>query len=173
MWTSYWKICGENQEPSQPKTSSLGITAPLICPPWDPLVLVAEIFPVPRLPHCRLCSFPCISLLISLRLQCLSHYEIFIFSIPLADGSGSFLQSFEGNLNLLNTSAVGLCLGSIISGWKKGSGPCSGTSLLPLGDPQIPQGTAVRTRNPLVQLSLAVSDRNNSALQGALKQLLQ
>lgn len=79
---------------------------------------MAEVFPIPRLPHCRLCSFPCISLLISLRLQCLSHYEIFIFSIPLAYGSGSLLQSFERNLNLLNTSTVGLCLGSIIGDWR-------------------------------------------------------
>lgn len=108
----------ENWEPSRTKTPCPGITTHLICHPWDPSVLMAEIFPVPLLPHCRLCSFPCISLLISLRLQCLSHYEIFIFSIPLAYGSGSLLQSFEGNLNLLNTSTVGLCLGSIIPGWE-------------------------------------------------------
>lgn len=118
MWTSYWKMWVENWEPSRTKTSCPGITTNLICHPWDPLVLMAEVFPIPCLPHCRLCSFPCISLLISLRLQCLSHYEIFIFSIPLAYGSGSLLQSFERNLNLLNTSTVGLCLGSIISGWR-------------------------------------------------------
>lgn len=119
MWTSYWKKCVENWEPSLSKISCPGTTTHLICHPWDPLVFVAEIFPVPCLPHCRLCSFPCIPLLISLRLQCLAPYEIFIFSIPLVCGSGSLLQSSEGNLNLLNTCTVGLCLDSISSSWKK------------------------------------------------------
>lgn len=47
-------------------------------------------------------SFLCISFLIFLRLKCLSHYEIFIFSIPLAYGSVSLLKPFKENLNLLN-----------------------------------------------------------------------
>lgn len=100
-----------------------GIITCLICHLWDLLVLMAEIpekyflFSIcPTAIH----SFLCISLLIFLRLKCLSHYEIFIFSIPLAYGSVSLLKSSKGNLNLLNASQSV----SELQHWRRGSTAC-------------------------------------------------